>query len=280
MNKLYVEDGNVIKPAWDGNIALSHIPTRGKDLPYALTIEKYSSAGGDYAGTTLNITPVAFLNKYFVVKNPAGTIQTTHYFNDFNITQAGQYRLYYYKDGSGNVTVRLYNGKTGTTLVYDSTSSQNEAKVSYTLNSSISNSTLFEGYLEYENNVICVGAETTLSLSASERARAYATATTPLYTLAGNFVRFYVKEVGAYKLLDDYDATTKEIAKANMLVDSLIKTSYITDFYKNENDMSIDIMFETKPTIKILAGQVENKATWTKTVTGLNIMLNQLELMI
>lgn len=280
MFKMYVEDGNTIKTAWDGSIALSHIPVRGRALPYALTIEKYSEAGGDYAGTTINVTAVAFLKKYFVVRNLAGTIQTTHYFNDFTMHKAGQYKLSYEKDGSGNITVRLYEGRYGTKLVYDSSNSLNEQGVKITHNSSIPNSTVFDGYLEYEYNVTCVGSEVTLALGAAEKARAFATATTPLYTLEGNFVRFYVKEAGAYKMLDDTSAATKEIAKVNMLVDTLLKTSYITQFYKNELDMSIDICFETSPSIKIRAGEVENKSTWTKTVAGLNLMLNQLEAMI
>jgi len=280
MYKVYLEDGNVIKTAWDGNIALSYIPIRGKAMPYAVTIEKYSSGGGDYAGQTLNITPVALLSKYFVVRDFAGTIQTTHYFNDLNIDKAGHYKLYYYKDGTGAVTVVLYEGQKGTTVVYDSASGKNEIGFSCTLNPSIGNGTLFQGYIEYETNAICVGSEVTLVVGDTERARAYAAATTPLYTLDGNTVRFYVKEVGAYKMLDDTSATTKEIAKSNMLVDTLINTEDIVQFHKNEIDMAIDIMFEKTPNIKIKAGEVVNKATWTKTVAGLNTMLNDLELMV
>lgn len=277
MNKIYLENGNAIKTEWDGSIALSYIPMYGRALPYALTIEKYSEAGGDFAGTTLNVTPVVLANKYWVIKNYAGTIQTTHYFTDFTMTGSGSFRIRYEKDGSGNVTVSIYDGKGGTTLVYDSATGKNERKISYTLNSSIPNSTTFEGYLEYENNVVCIGSEVTLVLGAAEKARCYAAATTPLYTVSENQVRFYVEEKGSYKLLDDTDPASKEINKASLLCDSLINKDWINSIIKCDVDNSVHISLDSLPVVKITAGQVANKPTFVNTQPGLSLMFNTIQ---
>lgn len=277
MNKLYLENGNAIKTEWEGSIALSYIPIYGRALPYALTIEKYTDAGGDFASSTINVTPVVIANKYWVIKNNAGTIQTTHYFTNFTMSGSGSFRIRYEKDGSGNVTIQIYDGKGGTTLVYDSATGKNERKITYTLNASIPVSTTFEGYIEYENNVICIGTEVKLILGATERARCYAAATTPLYTVSENQVRFYVKEKGSYKLLDDTDAASKEINEASLLCDTLINKSFITELVKCDVDNSVNLIMESDLPIKITAGQVVNKPTFVNTQPGLSLMFNTIQ---
>jgi hypothetical protein len=277
MNKTYLENGNAVKTDWDGSIILSAIPKDGIALPYALTIEKYSEAGGDFVNSTLNITPVVFANKYFVVKNTAGTIQTTHYFDNLTLTKEGEYRLRYEKSSTGVVSIYLYNGRLGTKLLYSTTTGLNECGFTYTANASIPNSTVFDGYIDFKYGQICIGDEVELVLGATDKARCFAAAATPLYTLPENEVRFYVAEKGSYKILDDTSAATKEVSKANLVADNLIIKTQVANLYKNVNNLTVEIIFAELPCITIRAGEVANKPTWTKDLAGLTLMHNAIQ---
>jgi len=276
MYKMYLENGNAIKTDWEGSIALSAIPTAGIDLPYPLTIESYELASGDFAGDTLSITPVVFANTYWVIKNTAGTIDTTHLFESFTAHGAGDYRIHFEKSALGVVTLTIFYGKDGNTVAYSSV--QNEANIVFTLNDSVANSTTFDGYIEFRNNVICIGDEVELVLGADDRARCFQTAATFLYTHPDNEVRFYVKEFGFYTNLDETDADTMEVSKTNTVCDVLLKKEIdISGISRSPLDLSTTInLFNSHPQ-KIKAGNVVNKPLWVKTLAGMNIMYNEIQ---
>ncbi len=284
MNKVYLENGNAVKSAWDGSIALSYIPTVGRAIPYALTIEKYDTAGGDFAGETLKITPVVIANKFWVVKNMAGDIQTDHYFNDIEFAQEGEYRFIYRKSSTGVVTLKFFKGKDTTEVIYKTSI---EAKhligthsyygIKFTLNTGISTDTEFEGIIEYRRTVVCIGDEETLELGGTERARCFAAATTPLYTNPENEVRFYVKEKGSYKLLDDTDAASKEVSKVNLVSDALVKKTDIVSIVKVATINAVELCLDNKPSIRIRGGMVANKDTFTDNISGVTEMYNTIQ---
>lgn len=279
MNKVYLENGNAIQTNWEDSIALSYIPTVGRALPYAITIEKYNSAGGDFVNETLSITPIVMANKFWVIKDMAGTIQTDHYFNDIEFHQEGEYRFIYSKSNTGVVSLTIFSGKDTTDVIFKTSLTNNVSYygIKYTLNTGISNNTNFEGIIEYRRNVVCIGSEVVLVLGATERARVFAGAATPLYTNSNNQVRFYIKEKGCYKLLDDTSAATKEVTKASLAADTLIRKDNIVSVAKTELDMSVVITFADIQPIKVRAGEVANKATYTKDVTGLILMYNAIQ---
>lgn len=276
MYKMYLENGNAIKPDWEGSIALSAIPTAGIALPYPLTIDKYTSAGGDFAGDTLSITPVVFANTYWVIKSTIGTIDTTHLFESFKAHGAGDYRIHYEKSALGVVTIYIYYGKNGVDVAYSSV--KNEANIEFKLNDSVANGTTFDGYIQYSNNVICIGDEVKLVLNGTERARCFQTAETFLYSHTDNEVRFYVKEFGFYTLLDETSAATKEVSYTNTSCDALIsKTDNILGVSKSSLDLSVEVVLYNSINQKVKAGMVENKPLWVKSLSGMNIMFNEIQ---
>jgi hypothetical protein len=279
MNRMYLENGNAIKPDWDGSIALSAIPIAGKVLPFPLTIETYTLAGGDFATKALSITPVVFANKSWLVYNTAGTLQVypDHLFTDFKVKPAGDYRIVYDKDNAGVVTIQLFYGKNGTDIAYSSV--KNEIECVFTLNAAIANNTSFTGYIEFKYNQVYIGTQVALgTLAADGRARCLLPNAEPLYTALENEVRFYIEQYGCYTVLDMTSTATEEVSKANMVCDSLINKGNIIQVTKVMNDFSVDLIREDKMgRIKASGGQVKNKPTWTKDLSGLTLMFNEIQ---